>query len=57
MKLLADKAGEFVLRPDIYPPIPGIELEGVLPVRELSEKELARWGAVFKKIFNPPASM
>ncbi len=54
MKLLAEKAGEFVLTPDIYPPIPGIELEGVLPIRELSEEELQKWGAVFKKIFNPP---
>ncbi len=57
MKLLADKAGEFVFTPDIYPPIPRIETEGVLPIRELSEKELVKWGAIFKKIFNPPTSL
>jgi iron(III) transport system substrate-binding protein len=51
MKLLADKVGEYVLAPGVYPPIPGIDKARVLPIRELSDEEIASWGAKFKTIF------
>ncbi len=51
MKLLADKVGEYVLAPGVYPPIDGIEKAKVVPIRELSDEETQKWGAEFKKIF------
>lgn len=51
MKLLADKVGEYVLAPGVYPPIPGIDKARVLPIRELSDEEIASWGTKFKTIF------
>ncbi len=51
MKLLADKVGEYVLAPGVFPPIPGISSAKVLPIRELSDKEIRKWGDEFKKIF------
>jgi iron(III) transport system substrate-binding protein len=51
MKLLADKVGEYVLAPGVYPPIPGISEAKVLPIRELSDDEISRWGKEFKAIF------
>lgn len=54
MKMLADKVGEYVLYPDVYPPIAGIEKAKVLPIRELPDEEIRRWGAEFKKIFAMP---
>lgn len=51
MKLLADKVGEYVLAPGVYPPIDGIEKAKVVPIRELSDEETRKWGAEFKKIF------
>ncbi len=51
MKLLADKVGEYVLRPGVYPPIDGIDKAEVLPIRELSDDEIRYWGGEFKKIF------
>ena len=51
MKLLADKVGEYVLAPGVYPPIPGIDKAKVVPIRELSDEEIAQWGDKFKKIF------
>ena len=54
MKLLADKVGEYVLAPGIYPPIPGISQAKVVPIRELSDEEIASWGVKFKKIFFAP---
>ncbi len=51
MRLLADKVGEYVLAPGVYPPIPGIDKAKVLPIRELSDEEIAAWGDKFKKIF------
>ena len=37
MKLLADKVGEYVLAPGVFPPIDGISEAKVLPIRELSD--------------------
>lgn len=50
-KILADKVGEYVLYPGIFPPIAGIDKAKVLPIRELSDEEISKWGAQFKKIF------
>ncbi len=51
MKMLADKVGEYVLAPGVFPPIDGIEHVKVLPIRELSDAETRKWGDEFKKIF------
>ena len=50
-KILAEKVGEYVLSPGVYPPISGIEKAKVLPIRELSDDEIKLWAATFKKIF------
>ncbi len=50
-KILAEKVGEYVLFPGVYPPIDGIEKTKVLPIRELSDDEIRHWAAEFKKIF------
>jgi iron(III) transport system substrate-binding protein len=51
MQLLADKVGEYVLAPGVFPPIAGISEAKVLPIRELSDEEIAQWGEKFKTIF------
>lgn len=51
MQLLADKVGEYVLAPGVYPPIEGIDKVKVLPIRELSDDEIRNWGKEFQKIF------
>ncbi|MCE5336138.1 MAG: extracellular solute-binding protein [Desulfobacteraceae bacterium] len=51
MKLLADKVGEYVLAPGVFPPIDGIGTAKVLPIRELSDEEIRSWGDRFKKMF------
>ena len=51
MKLLADKVGEYVLAPGVFPPIAGIDKVKVVPIRELSDKEIGSWGKEFHKIF------
>ena len=51
MKLLADKVGEYVLAPGVFPPIDGISKAKVLPIRELSDEEIRSWGEKFKTIF------
>jgi iron(III) transport system substrate-binding protein len=51
MQMLADKVGEYVLHPGVYPPIDGMDKAKVLPVRVLSDAEIRSWGGVFKKIF------
>ena len=50
-KILADKVGEYVLCPGVYPPINGIEKARVLPIRELTDDEIRHWAEEFKKIF------
>lgn len=50
-KILAEKVGEYVLAPGVFPPIQGIEKAKVQPIRELSDDEIRRWAAEFKKIF------
>ncbi len=51
MQLLADKVGEYVLTPGVFPPIDGISKVKVLPIRELSDDEIRNWGKEFQKIF------
>ena len=50
-KILADKVGEYVLCPGVYPPNNGIEKARVLPIRELTDDEIRHWAEEFKKIF------
>jgi iron(III) transport system substrate-binding protein len=54
MQMLADKVGEYVLRPGVYPPIAGMDKAKVLPIRVLSDDEIRSWGGEFKKIFDVP---
>jgi iron(III) transport system substrate-binding protein len=51
MEILAKDVGEYVLAPGVYPPIDGISKAKVIPIRELSDQEIQKWGAEFKKIF------
>ena len=52
MQMLADKVGEYVLYPGVYPPIAGIEKATVLPIRTLSDEEIKVWAKEFKAIFD-----
>ncbi|MDA8123905.1 MAG: extracellular solute-binding protein [Deltaproteobacteria bacterium] len=54
MKILAEQVGEYVLTPGIYPPIAGIDKAKVIPIRELTDDEIQKRGAEFKKIFATP---
>ena len=51
MQLLADKVGEYVLAPGVFPPIDGISKAKVVPIRELSDDEIRDWGKKFQAIF------
>jgi iron(III) transport system substrate-binding protein len=52
MEMLAKDVGEYVLAPGIYPPIEGMDKAKVLAIRELSDDEIRKWGAEFKKVFS-----
>jgi iron(III) transport system substrate-binding protein len=52
MEMLARDVGEYVLAPGVYPPIDGISKANVIAIRELSDDEIQKWGAEFKKIFD-----
>ena len=52
MEILARDVGEYVLAPGVYPPIAGIDKAKVIAIRELSDDEIQKWGAEFKKIFD-----
>jgi iron(III) transport system substrate-binding protein len=52
MTLLADKVGEYVATPGVYPPIEGMDKAKVIPIRELSDEEIKKWGGEFKQIFD-----
>ncbi|MFW8567255.1 ABC transporter substrate-binding protein [Orrella sp. 11846] len=52
MQILASKVGEYVLAPGVFPNIPGIDKVEVKPARDLSDKELKKWGREFKTIFS-----
>ena len=52
MAMLATKVGEYVLAPGVYPPIDGIDKAKVIAIRDLSDEEIQKWGAEFKKIFD-----
>ncbi len=51
-KILANKVGEYVLADGVFPPIDGMDKAKVIPIEELSDDEISRWGAEFKTIFN-----
>jgi iron(III) transport system substrate-binding protein len=51
MRLLADKVGEYVLAPGVFPPIHGISKARVMPIRDLPDEEIRKWGDLFMKIF------
>jgi iron(III) transport system substrate-binding protein len=53
-RILAEKVGEYVLYPGVFPPVPGIDKARVIPIRELSDDEIKQWGGTFKKIFEVP---
>ncbi|MFP5398861.1 MAG: ABC transporter substrate-binding protein [Gammaproteobacteria bacterium] len=52
MQVLARDVGEYVLAPGVHPPIDGIQDAKVIPIRELSDDEIQKWGDEFKKIFD-----
>ena len=52
MGMLAKDVGEYVLAPGVFPPIDGIKDAKVIAIRELSDDEIKKWGAEFKKIFD-----
>jgi len=52
MQILARDVGEYVLAPGVHPPIDGIQSAKVIPIRELSDDEIEKWGAEFRKIFD-----
>ena len=52
MEMLAKDVGEYVLAPGVYPPIEGMDQAKVVAIRELSDDEIQKWGAEFKKIFD-----
>ncbi len=52
MTMLAEKVGEYVLYPGVYPPVAGIDKAKVLPIRTLSDKEIQEWAMEFKAIFD-----
>jgi len=51
MSILANDVGEYVLTPGVFPPIDGIDKAKVIPIRDLSDEEILKWGAEFEKIF------
>lgn len=51
MELLAKDVGEYVLAPGVFPPIDGIDKVKVMPVRDLPDDEIQKWGHEFGKIF------
>ena len=51
MQLLADKVGEYVLAPGVFPPIDGMSEANVRPIRVLSDEEIREWGEKFQEIF------
>jgi iron(III) transport system substrate-binding protein len=52
MEMLARDVGEYVLASGVYPPIDGMDKARVVAIRELSDDEIQKWGAEFKKIFD-----
>ncbi|MGE4440493.1 MAG: ABC transporter substrate-binding protein [Desulfomicrobium sp.] len=52
MGVLAKDVGEYVLAPGVYPPIDGMDKATVMPIRDLSDEEIRKWGDQFKTIFD-----
>jgi iron(III) transport system substrate-binding protein len=51
MTILAKDVGEYVLAAGVFPPIDGMDKAKVIPIKELSDDEITKWGEEFKKIF------
>ena len=51
-RILADQVGEYVLAPGVFPPIDGMDRANVIPIEELEDEEIVRWGSEFKTIFS-----
>jgi iron(III) transport system substrate-binding protein len=51
MTILAKDVGEYVLASGVFPPIDGMDKAKVIPIKELSDDEITKWGEEFKKIF------
>ena len=49
--MLATSVGEYVAAPGVFPPIEGMDQAEVLAIRDLSDTEIQKWGAEFKRIF------
>lgn len=49
--ILAEDVGEYVLAPGVYPPIDGISEAEVLPLRSMTDEEIAEWGERFAEAF------
>ncbi len=54
MAKLSTEVGEYVLAPDVFPPIDGMDKAKVIPIRTLSDEEISSYGDMFKKIFELP---
>ena len=52
-RILADDVGEYVLVPGVFPPVDGMNRARVIPIAELPDAEISRWGSEFRTIFNP----
>ncbi|GAB6112631.1 ABC transporter substrate-binding protein [Desulfomicrobium salsuginis] len=52
MGMLAKDVGEYVLAPGVFPPIDGMDQAKVLPIKDLSDEEIQKWGDEFKTIFD-----
>jgi len=52
MGMLANDVGEYVAAPGVFPPIDGMDKAKVIPIRELSDEEIKKWGSEFKTIFD-----
>ena len=51
MGKLSSEVGEYVLAPGVFPPIDGMDKARVIPIRTLADKEISKYGAMFKEIF------
>ena len=50
-RFLANEVGEYVLVPDVFPPLEGMDTANIIPIVELSDEEINRWGSFFKDVF------
>lgn len=51
MSIMANEIGEYTLAPGVHSSIAHMDSAKVLPVRDLDDEELVKWGREFSKIF------